>query len=77
MPQFNMKLPNLENEDIKEKFNDLVFINFYSKQISTQNVNTQYTIDLFYNHISNSISHAYNSCKQKIIINNNDKRNKN
>jgi hypothetical protein len=76
-PQFYTKLPNLENEEIKEKFNNILFINYYSKSFSIQNINTQYSIDLFYDHISSSISHAFNSCKQTIMINNNSKRNKN
>ena len=76
-PKFYIKHPNLENEEINKKYNELLFINFFSFNIQIENfIDKQEFMDCFYNHITNSISNAYNMCKQTISINNKTKNNK-
>ena len=67
-PKLYIKLPNLENNEIKKKFNDLLFINFYSNGLPIEDINNkQDYFDKMYNHITKSISIALNSCTQTII----------
>ena len=69
-PKLYIKLPYLDNNEIKKKFNDLVFINFYSNSLPIEDINNkQDHMDKMYNHITKSISIAYNSCTQTIIQN--------